>query len=72
MGNKKLYNTEVCLEMKVIKNNRKFVVGKRKNIILTDVGSIFLKDDENITLKNSKKKNMIFVRKTGDTMERRL
>ena len=56
MGNKKLYNTEVCLEMKVIKNNRKFVVGKRKNIILTDVGSIFLKDDENITLKNSKKK----------------
>ncbi len=41
--------------MKIVKNNRKFVVGKNKNIILKDVGSIFLKDNENITLKNSKK-----------------
>jgi len=41
--------------MKIIKNNRKFFVGKNKNITLTDVGSIFLKDNENITFKNSKK-----------------
>ncbi len=41
--------------MKIIRNKRKFIVGKRKNIILTDVGSIFLNDNENITLKNQKK-----------------
>ena len=41
--------------MKIIKNNRRFFVGKNRNIILTDVGSIFLKDNENITFKNEKK-----------------
>ncbi len=42
--------------MKIIKKRRKFVVGKKRDITLTDVGHIFLNDNENITLKSSKKK----------------
>lgn len=42
--------------MKVIKKKRKFVVGKKRDITLVDVGHIFLNNNENITLKSSKKK----------------
>ncbi|WP_075483173.1 hypothetical protein [Candidatus Pelagibacter communis] len=35
--------------MKIKKRNRKFKVGRKKNIILKDVGSIKLNDNENIT-----------------------
>lgn len=41
--------------MKVKKNNRKFKVGKKNDIIITDAGSIFLKNDELVTLKDGKK-----------------
>lgn len=42
--------------MKIVRRNRKFLVGKKKNIILKDVGSIFLNTNENITFKTLKKK----------------
>tara|TARA_B110000259_G_C14004671_1_gene397556 strand:+ start:1315 stop:1680 length:366 start_codon:yes stop_codon:yes gene_type:complete len=41
--------------MKVKKNNRKFKVGKKNDIIITDAGSVFLKNDELVTLKDGKK-----------------
>ena len=41
--------------MKVIKNNRKFKVGKRNSIVITDAGSVFLKNDELVTFKDGKK-----------------
>lgn len=41
--------------MKVIKNNRKFKVGKKNDIVITDAGSVFLKNDELVTLKDGKK-----------------
>ena len=40
--------------MKVIKNNRKFKVGKRNSIVITDAGSV-LKNDELVTFKDGKK-----------------
>ena len=40
--------------MKIIKKNRKFIVGKYKDVTLKDVASIFLKNDENVTFKNSR------------------
>ena len=42
--------------MKINKKNRYFKVGVKKNITLKDVGSIFLKNNENITFKTSNKK----------------
>ena len=41
--------------MKIKKTNRKFKVGKKKEIMLTDVGGIFLKNDELVTFKDGKK-----------------
>tara|TARA_X000000950_G_C13769792_1_gene600466 strand:+ start:751 stop:1119 length:369 start_codon:yes stop_codon:yes gene_type:complete len=41
--------------MKIIKNNRKFKVGKRNDIVITDAGSVFLKNDELVTFKDGKK-----------------
>jgi len=41
--------------MKIKKINRKFKVGKKNDIILTDVGSIFLKNDDLVTFKDGKK-----------------
>lgn len=41
--------------MKVIKNNRKFKVGKRNSIVITDAGSVYLKNDELVTFKDGKK-----------------
>ena len=41
--------------MKIKKINRKFKVGKKNNIILTNAGSIFLKNDELVTFKDGKK-----------------
>ena len=38
--------------MKIKKINRKFKVGKKNDIILTDVGSIFLKNDDLVTFKD--------------------
>jgi len=40
--------------MKIVKRNRKFLVGKNKNITLKDIGSIFLNNNENITFKTLK------------------
>ena len=42
--------------MKIVRRNRKFLVGKKKNIMLKDVGSIFLNSNENVTFKTLKKK----------------
>ena len=42
--------------MKIVRRNRKFLVGKKKNITLKDVGSIFLNINENITFKTLKNK----------------
>ena len=39
--------------MKVIKNNRKFKVGKRNSIVITDAGSVF-ENDELVTLRMEK------------------
>lgn len=41
--------------MRIKKINRKFKVGKKNDIILTDVGSIFLKNDDLVTFKDGKK-----------------
>ena len=41
--------------MKIIKNNRKFKVGKKNGIILTHVATVSLKKDEIITFKEGKK-----------------
>tara|TARA_B110000483_G_C18115155_1_gene511338 strand:+ start:653 stop:1021 length:369 start_codon:yes stop_codon:yes gene_type:complete len=41
--------------MKIKKINRKFKVGKKNNIMLTNVGSIILKNDELVTFKDGKK-----------------
>mgnify|MGYP005989422055 CR=1 FL=1 len=43
--------------MIIKKRNRKFVVGKEKNITLVDKGSIFLKNNENISIHFNKKIN---------------
>lgn len=43
--------------MKLIKRNRKFVVGKLKEITLTDKGSIYLNDNDNISIHHNKKIN---------------
>lgn len=57
--------------MKVIKNNRKFKVGKRNSIVITDAGSVFLKNDELVTFKDGKKEFDIG-KKIGDIMEHQL
>lgn len=49
--------------MKIIKKNRLFKVGKKKNIILKDVGHINLKINENVTFKNNKSKEYDICRK---------
>tara|TARA_B110000211_G_C14048149_1_gene539957 strand:- start:985 stop:1365 length:381 start_codon:yes stop_codon:yes gene_type:complete len=36
--------------MKIIKKNRKFVVGKSKDITLTDKGSVYLSNNDNISI----------------------
>ena len=36
--------------MKIIKRNRKFVVGKSKDITLTDKGSVYLSNNDNISI----------------------
>ena len=43
--------------MIIKKRNRKFVVGKEKKITLVDKGSIFLKNNENISIHFNKKIN---------------
>lgn len=42
--------------MKLTRRNRKFVVGTKKKITLKDVGSLYLKNNENITIVNKNKK----------------
>lgn len=49
--------------MKIIKRNRKFVVGKKKNIVLKDKGSLFLENNENISIHFNKKINYDIAKK---------
>ena len=49
--------------MKIQKRNRKFLVGKNKNISLVDKGSIFLKNNENISIQFNSKMNFDIVKK---------
>ena len=49
--------------MKIQKRNRKFLVGKNKNISLVDKGSIFLKNNENISIQFNGKMNFDIVKK---------
>ena len=41
--------------MKIIRRNRKFVVGKDKKITLKDKGSIYLNNNDNISIHFNKK-----------------
>lgn len=49
--------------MIIKKRNRKFLVGKKKEIELTDKGSIFLKNNENISIHFNKKINYDIAKK---------
>tara|TARA_Y100000768_G_C23917077_1_gene652922 strand:+ start:689 stop:1081 length:393 start_codon:yes stop_codon:yes gene_type:complete len=49
--------------MKIIRRNRKFVVGKLKEITLTDKGSIYLNNNDNITFHYNKKINYDIAKK---------
>ena len=49
--------------MLIKKRNRKFIVGKKKNILLIDKGSIYLKKNENISIHFNKLINYDIVRK---------
>ena len=49
--------------MLIKKRNRKFIVGKKKNILLIDKGSIYLKKNENISIHFNKQINYDIVRK---------
>ena len=49
--------------MKIEKRNRKFLVGKNKNISLVDKGSIFLKNNENISIHFNKEINYDIAKK---------
>ena len=51
--------------MKIIRRNRKFVVGKLKEITLTDKGSIYLNNNDNITFHYNKKINYDIAKKIG-------
>tara|TARA_Y100000816_G_C25584367_1_gene314077 strand:- start:87 stop:470 length:384 start_codon:yes stop_codon:yes gene_type:complete len=50
--------------MKIIKRNRKFVVGKSKEITLIDKGSIYLNNDNNISIHYDKKVNYDIAKKS--------
>ena len=50
--------------MKVIKRNRKFVVGKGKDITLVDKGSVYLDNNENISVHFNKKINYDVAKKS--------
>ena len=45
--------------MRFIKNKRKFLVNKKTNLKVTDVGKIILRKNEHLTIEVSKKKNEI-------------
>ena len=49
--------------MKVSKRNRKFKVGKSKDITLVDKGSIFLNNNDNISIHFNKKINFDVAKK---------
>ncbi len=49
--------------MKVIKINRKFFVGLKKNIQINHIANIHLKSDEQITFISKKKREYDFVKK---------
>lgn len=49
--------------MLIKKRNRKFIVGKKKNILLIDKGSIYLKKNENISIHFNKQINYDIVKK---------
>jgi hypothetical protein len=49
--------------MKVLKRNRKFKVGKNKDITLLDRGSIFLDNNDNISIHFNKKINFDVAKK---------
>jgi len=49
--------------MKLLKRNRKFTVGKLKEITLLDKGSIYLNNDENISIHHNKKINYDIAKK---------
>ena len=50
--------------MKIIKRNRKFAVGKGKDIILVDKGSVYLNNNENISVHFNKKINYDVAKKS--------
>ncbi len=43
--------------MRFIKNKRKFLVNKKTNLKVTDVGKIILRKNEHLTIEVSKKNN---------------
>ena len=49
--------------MKIIKKNRKFVVGKSKDITLTDKGSVYLSNNDNISISFAKNINFDVAKK---------
>ena len=53
--------------MKILKKKkpRIFLVSKKNNILLKDVGKIFLNDNENLTISSKGKKNLKYVKKSG-------
>ena len=50
--------------MKIIKRNRKFVVGKSKDITLTDKGSVYLSNNDNISIYFDKNINFDVAKKS--------
>ena len=51
------------VEIKISKKPRIFKVGVRKKISIMEVGFLYLKDNEQITIVNENKKNFDFVKK---------
>tara|TARA_Y100000389_G_C17230064_1_gene397680 strand:+ start:176 stop:526 length:351 start_codon:yes stop_codon:yes gene_type:complete len=52
------------VKFRILKKPRIFSVGKKKNIKIKEIGFIYLKNNEQITIINENKKNYDFVKKS--------